>query len=107
MPLSRLQRFKEAQEQRASGFESALSELRAGGKRTHWIWYVFPQLSGLGHSAASQMYGLEGVAEAEEYLRDPLLRSRLLTIASVVVEQVGAKGLSLESLMASPIDVAK
>jgi len=108
MPLSRLQRFKEAQEQRASGFESALSELRAGGKRSHWIWYVFPQLSGLGQSAASQMYGLDGVAEAEEYLRDPLLRSRLLTIATVVIEQVGAEGgVSLESLMASPIDVAK
>jgi uncharacterized protein (DUF1810 family) len=54
------------------------------------------------------MYGLDGVAEAEEYLRDPLLRSRLLTIATVVIEQVGAEGgVSLESLMASPIDVAK
>ena len=108
MPVSRLQRFKDAQDEPVSGFESALSEMRAGRKSSHWIWYVFPQLSGLGQSPVSQMYGLDGVAEAEEYLRDPLLRARLSTIATVVVEQVGARGrTSLESLMASPIDAAK
>ena len=105
---SRLRRFKDAQDRSASGFDAALSEIRAGGKRSHWIWYVFPQLSGLGQSAASRTYGLDGVAEAEEYLRDPLLRSRLLTIATAVTEPVaGAGGVSLEWLMGSSIDVAK
>jgi uncharacterized protein (DUF1810 family) len=107
-PSPRLQRFKDAQDQRASGFETALAEIRAGGKRSHWIWYVFPQLIGLGHSAASRTYGLGGVAEAEDYLRDPLLRSRLLTIAIAVAEQIDQKSDgSLERLMGSSIDAAK
>lgn len=106
--MSRLQRFKDAQDRPGSGFESALSEIRAGGKRGHWMWYVFPQLSGLGHSAASRTYGIEGIAEAEDYLRDPLLRSRLLTIATVVAEQVEQRGRhSLEWLMGSSIDATK
>jgi uncharacterized protein (DUF1810 family) len=108
MPSPRLQRFKDAQDQQGSGFEAALAEIRAGGKRSHWIWYVFPQLSGLGHSAASRMYGLDGVAEAKEYLRDPLLRSRLITIASAVAEHIGQGGdVSLQRLMGSSIDVTK
>jgi len=102
----RLQRFKDAQEQPGSGFESALSEIRSGGKRGHWIWYVFPQLSGLGHSAAAHTYGIEGITEAEEYLRDPLLRSRFLTIANAIAEQV-SKGLSLQRVMGSSIDSMK
>jgi len=59
----RLQRFKDAQDQPMAGFESALAEIRAGGKRSHWIWYVFPQLAGMGHSAMSQTYGLDGIDE--------------------------------------------
>ena len=80
--------------------------MRAGGKRGHWIWYVFPQLSGMGSSAASRMYGLDGVSEAEEYLRDSLLRSRLLTIASAVGTQIES-GATLLQLMGSAIDVTK
>ena len=101
-----LQRFKDAQQRRGSGFEAALSEIQSGGKRGHWIWYVFPQLAGLGHSAASREYGIDGVAEAEAYLRDPLLRGRLLTIAIAVEEQLRHR-ISLESLMNSSIDVMK
>ena len=104
MPSQRLQRFTDAQDQAVSGFQSALSEIHAGGKRSHWIWYVFPQLSGMGHSAASRAYGLDGVEEAEEYLRDPLLRSRLLTIASAVAEQLAGKRVTLLHLMGSSID---
>jgi uncharacterized protein (DUF1810 family) len=105
---SQLQRFKDAQDQAVSGFESALSEMRSGGKRSHWIWYVFPQLSGLGQSAAALTYGLRDAPEAREYLRDPLLRSRLLLIASVVAEQVGPqRNVSIPRLMGSTIDVAK
>jgi len=126
MPASRLQRFKDAQDQSIAGFESALSEIRAGGKRSHWIWYVFPQLAGLGQSSVSKMYGLEGVAEAREYLDDPLLRSRLLTIAYAVAEQLDLKTggskdpplhgtggtrnrarASLDQVMGSSIDAAK
>ena len=101
---SHLQRFKDAQEQPISGFESALSEIRAGGKRSHWIWYVFPQLSGLGQSPASLTYGVRGISEAREYLRDALLRSRFLAVASAVAEQIGPRRqVSLRRLMGSTI----
>lgn len=103
-----LQRFKDAHDRSAGGFAAALSEIRAGGKRSHWIWYIFPQLAGLGHSAAARTYGLDGVGEAEDYLHDPVLRSRLLIIATAVTEQVVRDGgVSLEWLMGSSIDVAK
>jgi uncharacterized protein (DUF1810 family) len=104
----RLQRFKDAQDQPTAGFESALAEIRAGGKRSHWIWYVFPQLAGMGHSAMSQTYGLDGIDEAEDYLRDPLLRSRLLTIGTAIAEQVDRQPRpTLGRLMGASIDVAK
>ncbi|HZM96383.1 MAG TPA: DUF1810 family protein [Vicinamibacterales bacterium] len=108
MPSSRLQRFKDAQDQPMAGFESALAEIRAGGKRSHWIWYVFPQLAGMGHSAMSQTYGLDGIEEAQDYLRDPLLRSRLLTISAAVAEQVDQSARpTLGRVMGASIDVAK
>jgi len=104
----RLQRFKDAQDQPMAGFESALAEIRAGGKRSHWIWYVFPQLAGMGHSAMSHTYGLDGIDEAEAYLRDPLLRSRLLTISSAITEQIDRQPRRiLGRVMGAPIDVAK
>ena len=104
----RLQRFKDAQNQPIAGFESALAEIRAGGKRSHWIWYVFPQLAGMGHSAMSQTYGLDGIDEAEAYLRDPLLRSRLLTISSAIAEQIDRQPRPiLGRVMGASIDVAK
>lgn len=106
--MAELQRFKDAQDQQHSGFQSALAEIRAGGKRGHWIWYIFPQLSGLGYSAASRTYGLDGIAEADAYLRDPMLRARYLQIASAVAEQIAPpRKTSLLTVMASPIDVSK
>src|SRR4030095_13178497 len=107
MPSSSLQRFRDAQDQMVAGFQSALSEIRAGGKRSHWIWYVVPQLAGWGRSVLSQKYGLDGIAEAEDYLRDPVLRSRLLAIATAVHEKLGRRGSKLQRLMGSSIDVAK
>jgi uncharacterized protein (DUF1810 family) len=101
-----LDRFKEAQAQRTSGFESALFEIQSGQKRGHWVWYVFPQLSGLGRSAMSRIYGIAGPDEAEEYLRDPLLRSRYLTVVTAVAEQL-SRGVSLDGLMNSSIDAMK
>jgi uncharacterized protein (DUF1810 family) len=104
--ITSLERFKHAQDDAYSGFESALAELQNGRKQGHWIWYVFPQLSGLGASSLSRSYGIGGVSEAMDYLRDPVLCSRLLTITTVVAGRLGA-GVSLEALMASSIDALK
>lgn len=73
----RLWRFHQAQERGdPATLATALRELEAGCKRGHWIWYVFPQLRGLGRSRHAHVYGLEGVNEARAYLRDPVLRDR-------------------------------
>jgi uncharacterized protein (DUF1810 family) len=104
--MSALERFKVAQESSA-GFARALDEIKSGRKRGHWIWYVFPQLDGLGRSPMAHRYAIAGEDEAIEYLKDPELRSRLLTIATAVAEQVHVKGLSLTELMGSTVDVLK
>ncbi len=77
-----VERFLEAQE---GQYEIALSEIRAGRKLSHWIWYIFPQLKGLGHSYMSQHYGIEGKAEAREYLQHPILSKRLIEISEVLL----------------------
>ena len=106
--MSRLDRFKVAQNQAHAGFASALEEIRAGAKEGHWIWYIFPQLGGLGASSASRAFAIDGEEEAVEYLRDPELRSRLLTITSAVAQQLyAATGRSLRALMGSDIDARK
>jgi uncharacterized protein (DUF1810 family) len=69
-----LARFLAAQ---ARNYAAALAELQAGEKRSHWMWYVFPQLRGLGHSHNAQFYGISSLDEARAYLADPLLGSRL------------------------------
>lgn len=101
-----LDRFREAQEDPASGFACALTELKTTGKRSHWIWYVFPQLSGLGNSRASQIYAIANIREAELFLQDPSLRNRLLTASTVVAQRLRQK-VSLENLMGSSIDALK
>ena len=85
--VSHLERFTRAQDQPHSGFAAAFAELRAGRKTGHWIWYVFPQLAGLGTSEASQLYGIRDGAEAIAYLRDPVPRGRLLSAATAVLER--------------------
>lgn len=70
-----LSRFLAAQER---SYAIALHEIHEGRKRSHWIWYVFPQLKGLGQSATSSLYGLNGLAEARAYLDHPVLGQRLL-----------------------------
>ena len=99
-------RFIEAQDQPPDGFASALAEMRAGRKRGHWIWYVFPQLGGLGSSEASRVYGIRGLPEAKAYLRNPLLCSRLLEITTAVAEQP-RRGIAIDILMGSSIDASK
>jgi len=99
-----LDRFKKAQDT-GRGFTTALSELRAGEKRSHWIWYIFPQLSGLGSSPQAQRFGLDGPGEALAYLQDATLRSRLLATTEVVASQL--RSVALESLMGASIDALK
>jgi uncharacterized protein (DUF1810 family) len=78
-----LDRFRKAQEH---DYATALSELRAGRKRTHWIWYVFPQIDGLGRSSTARYYALSGLEEAKAYLADPVLGPRLLECAQALIE---------------------
>jgi uncharacterized protein (DUF1810 family) len=68
-----LDRFREVQDAPHVGFAVALRELKAGRKKSHWIWYVFPQLAGLGQSSTAVYYGLAGAEEAAAYLRDRVL----------------------------------
>jgi uncharacterized protein (DUF1810 family) len=101
---SEIERFVEAQ---AGGeYERALAEIRAGRKRGHWIWYVFPQIEGLGTSHMSLAYAIRDRAEAERYLRHPLLVQRLLDIATAAADHL-KKGVALNTLMGSSIDAAK
>lgn len=103
-----LQRFRIAQDASVGGYATALEEIRAGRKRSHWIWYVFPQLAGLGASPAALLYGLHGEEEASAYLRDGVLRSRLLTIATAAAEHLrGPAPPALAQLMGSRIDARK
>ena len=103
---SRLDRFHQAQDQRHAGFVEALAEIHAGGKRSHWIWYILPQLAGLGESSMSRTYAIADRAEAEAYLRDPVLCERYLEIISAIADQL-ARGGRLEDLMGSSIDTQK
>ena len=99
-----LERFVTAQ---ANGeFDAALSEMRGGRKRNHWIWYVFPQIAGLGMSQMSQLYAIRDRDEAVAYLRHPVLGPRLLDVTTAVADQV-RKGVPVDQLMGSSIDAAK
>lgn len=104
--MADLQRFKDAHAHPDCGFAAALSELRAGGKQGHWIWYIFPQLAGLGRSPAAELYSLADEAEATAYLRDPVLRGRLLAVTSAVARLQRA-GQPLTATMGSTVDVLK
>lgn len=84
-----LARFRSAQSQPDSGYATALAEIRAGRKRSHWIWYIFPQIRGLGYSSMSARYAIASAAEAEAYLRDPVLGERLSQITQALEEHVG------------------
>jgi uncharacterized protein (DUF1810 family) len=101
-----LDRFILAQDSPQFGFAPALRELETGGKRGHWIWYVFPQLAGLGSSWNSEYYGITGAREAIEYLRHPVLRGRLVGITRVVTERL-REGAQLKYLMGSDVDTRK
>ena len=78
-----LDRFVAAQNQ-ADTFATAVAELRAGAKRSHWMWFVFPQITGLGQSPVSRLYAISGLAEAKAYLAHPVLGPRLVECAAIV-----------------------
>jgi len=78
-----LERFVTAQNSHDT-YAHALAELEAGHKTSHWMWFVFPQIAGLGRSGMAQAYAIEGLAEARAYLRHPVLGPRLIECAQIV-----------------------
>jgi uncharacterized protein (DUF1810 family) len=84
----RLERFRVAQDEGAT-YERAVSELRAGRKRSHWMWFVFPQIDGLGQSAMSRTYAIASLAEAIAYLEHPVLGPRLRECAAILTQLQG------------------
>lgn len=94
-----LQRFVQAQE---LDYATALGELRAGRKRSHWMWYVFPQLRGLGKSSMAQQYGISGLDEARAYLAHPVLGPRLRESAQALLE---LRETSALAILGSPDDM--
>jgi uncharacterized protein (DUF1810 family) len=87
-----LQRFVEAQ---SSTYARALSELRQGAKRSHWMWYIFPQLRGLGQSAMSHKYGIASMEEAHAYLAHPLLGPRLIECTELALNANAASAAAI------------
>lgn len=85
-------------------FERALDEIEAGRKRSHWMWYIFPQVSGLGISAMSQRYAIESVEEAHAFLTHPVLGSGYRQLVAAVWHQVVEGDLSIHALFGSPDD---
>ena len=83
-----IERFVHAQD--GGTYERALAEIRAGRKRSHWIWFVFPQARGLGHSPMAQRYGIASRAELDAYVNHPLLGARLLEISHALLALPGS-----------------
>src|SRR5690242_13780361 len=99
MDADSLERFVTAQDH---VYEQVCRELRAGRKTSHWMWYVFPQISGLGFSSMSQMYAIRDRAEAEAYLAHPVLGARLRECTNLVN---AVEGRSAHDIFGSPDDV--
>jgi uncharacterized protein (DUF1810 family) len=102
MQTYELQRFKDAQQ--TGSYESALSEIVAGRKHSHWIWYVFPQIQGLGRSHMARYYALQSLGEAEAYLHDAILGPRLRQITEALLLHAGT---SADTILGSHIDAIK
>ena len=94
-----LSRFLRAQE---GDYDRALSEIRSGQKRTHWMWYIFPQLDGLAFSSTSKHYAIKSAAEARAYLGHPVLGPRLRECAEAAL---GVEGRSATAIFGSPDDL--
>jgi len=94
-----LERFVRAQ---AANYDEALAEIRGGEKQTHWMWYVFPQLDGLGFSPTARLYGIKGAAEARAYLAHPVLGPRLRECCEAAL---AVEGKSANEIFGSPDDL--
>lgn len=94
-----LQRFIDAQR---SDYETALSEIIRGRKQSHWMWYIFPQIQGLGFSATSKLYAIRNLQEAQEYLNHPLLGKRLKEITDALINLPSTNA---HEIFGSPDDV--
>ena len=81
-----LKRFLAPQEQNYEGYEMALGEIKSGRKKSHWIWYIFPQLKILGKSYNAKYYGIENAEEAKGYLIHPVLGARLIEITQALLD---------------------
>jgi uncharacterized protein (DUF1810 family) len=85
-----LERFVAAQDEGGT-YDSAVEELRRGHKTGHWMWFVFPQIAGLGQSPTSRRFAISSLGEAKAYLRHPVLGARLIECAGIVLETQGGK----------------
>jgi uncharacterized protein (DUF1810 family) len=94
-----LSRFVHARE---DDYEQAISEIRSGRKRTHWMWYIFPQIDGLAFSSTSRHYAIKSIEEAKAYLQHPILGPRLLECAEAVLH---IEGRSAAEIFGSPDDL--
>ena len=90
--MYKLDRFTKAQE---DVYQTALAEIKSGRKQTHWMWYIFPQIKGLGRSQTSESYGIASLSEAKAYLNDELLGNRLVEISSALLELETADALAV------------
>ena len=102
--MKELDRFIKAQNMPYMGYKQALFEIKAGHKQSHWIWYVFPQIHGMGQSWASKEYAIQSLDEAKAYLGHEVLGSRLREITR---ELLNHRGEDVNTLMGSSIDVKK
>ncbi len=80
--MDSLDRFLKAQ---MRDYNVALSEIKSGHKRSHWIWYIFPQVKGLGFSSTSEYYGIDGLDEAKKYMQNDTLKNRLIEISEALL----------------------
>ena len=94
-----LARFTEAQERI---YGAVLAELKSGQKRTHWMWFIFPQIDGLGHSPTAKHYAIKGIEEARAYLDHPVLGPRLVECAEAVL---AVEGRSVSAIFGYPDDM--
>ena len=81
--MADLQRFIDAQK---NNYDQALKEIKNGCKVSHWMWYIFPQIKGLGHSSTAVYYAIDSLDEAKEYLQNPILNKRLFEISNALLE---------------------
>lgn len=100
MDINSLDRFLEAQERM---YETALKEIKNGEKESHWMWYIFPQLRGLGRSQMAYTYGINGLEEAKAYLDHPVLSARLIEISEALLKH---KNQDIENILGD-IDAMK